>query len=191
MCVLVADNINSLPKFPDEFRKKHNLVAVCPNDLIKGHRGSSIPVNPQDLDPKVVNDDSIIANFKELETMRSQIVEDSTKAFLLRRSRRNRWVRERPAFKVGDLVKVKNIHSKKKISRINLPSAVISKIVQGRDGVPRHYEIDYGSNDKNSKRLRYDRFETRPQHDLYLVRSTDQEQSNHVEFVSRFLTREQ
>ena len=187
LCVIVSDNLNNIPKFPDEFRKKHNLVAVCPNDLIKGHRGSSIPINPHELDPKVVNDDSIIANFKDLESMRSKIVDNCAKSFLLRRSKRNRWVRERPPFKEGDLVKVKNIHTKKKINKTNLPSAVISKVLPGRDNVTRHYEVDYGSNDKSSKRLRYDRFETRPHHDLYLVRPSDREQSNHLEFVARFL----
>ena len=189
LCTIIADNLNNLPKFPDEFRKKHNLVAVCPNDLIKGHRGSSIPINPHELDPKIVNDDSIIANFKGLEAMRTQIVEDCAKSFLLRRSKRNRWVREQPPFRVGDLVKVRNIHTKKKISKTNLPSAIISEVIPGRDDTIRHYKIDYGSNDKSSKRLRYDRFEVRPHHDLYLVKPSDEGQANHIEFVTRFFER--
>ena len=57
LCVIVADNLNSIPKFPDAFRKKHNLVAVCPNDLIKGHRGGPLPIIPHELDPQIVNDD--------------------------------------------------------------------------------------------------------------------------------------
>ena len=186
LCVIVADNLNSIPKFPDAFRKKHNLVAVCPNDLIKGHRGGPLPIIPHKLDPQIVNDDSIVTNFKELETMRDKIVGDCTKAFLLRRSNRNRWTQERTSFEVGDLVKVRNIHTKKKINKIDLPSAIIVEVIPGRDKVPRHYKLDYGSSHKQSKRLNFQRFEYRPHHDLYLVRSSKEDKSNHIEFVKSF-----
>merc|ERR1712026_555280 len=118
--------------------------------------------------------------------MRDKIVGDCTKAFLLRRSNRNRWTQERTSFEVGDLVKVRNIHTKKKINKIDLPSAIIVEVIPGRDKVPRHYKLDYGSSHKQSKRLNFQRFEYRTHHDLYLVRSSKEDKSNHIEFVKGF-----
>ena len=183
---IIADNINDIPKFPDEWKKKHNLKAVCPNDLIKGHKGGTIPLIPHKISPDVINDDSIIQSFKQIEELRESVMKDFAKAFLLRRSKRQKWNREEKPFNVGDIVKVRNIHSKRKFSRLNLPSAVITEILPGRDGVTRSYKIDYGSNFQPSRRLKNENTEIRPHRDLYLITPRKEEQANHVEFVSNF-----
>ena len=113
-------------------------------------------------------------------------MKDFTKAFLLRRSKRQKWNREEKPFDVGDIVKVRNIHSKRKFSRLNLTSAIITEVLPGRDGVTRSYKIDYGSNFQPSRRLKNENTEIRPHRDLYLITPRKEEQANHVEFVSTF-----
>ena len=183
---IVADNINNIPKFPDEYKKQHNLKAVCPNDLIKGHKGGKLPIIPHKISPDIINDESIIKSFKQIEELRESIMEDYTKAFMMRRSKRQKWNREEKPYEIGDIVKVRNVHTKRKFSRLDLPSAIITEILPGRDGVTRSYRVDYGSNFQPSRRLKHDNTEIRPHRDLYLVTPRQGEQANHVKFVSNF-----
>ena len=163
----IQRNMNSNPHTPAAFKAKNNNELITPSDLIYGRKLEDLQLYPELINPKIVNDDMLVDQHKFLTDWLTKINSEMAKTYLPLRNVRSKWKLEAPAYSVGDIVRVKNVHTKRKINPLYLPKAKILAVHKGRNGLARRYQLDYGhdSNNVNKKRKK-DRYDLRDHNEI-------------------------
>ena len=163
----IQRNMNSSVNGPVSLKGKSNTENITPSDILYGRKMEQLTLYPEILDSSVVNDDYLIHQHKFLTDWINKITDEMGKTYLPLRNLRSKWKFEAPSYKEGDIVRVRPVHTRKKVNPLLLPKAKIMKVHQGRTGVARRYELDYGHDSKNAyKKRKKDRYDLRDHSEL-------------------------
>ena len=175
----IQRNMNSSPHSPVAFKSKNNNELIVPSDLLHGRKLEDLPLYPGIMDSKIFNDEILEKSSNFITNWVEQVTQEMLRSYMVLENTRSKWKLKEKPHKVGDLIGVSPVQTKKKLDNTKIPKALISKVIPSkRHDVVRKYEIDYGNDNKHPyKRIKDARTEVRDQNEILPFLPTDYLQS--------------